>query len=75
MDCQYTSREYRSSFRTASTPVESSGVIYGLPVHQYRVVEFYTDCQYTSREYWSSIWTDSTQVESSRVLYGLSVHQ
>ena len=85
MDCQYTSREYGSSIRTASTPVERSGVLYGLPVHQYRVMEFYTDCQYTastpvessgvlygltvSTPEESTIWTASTPVESSRVLY------
>ena len=62
MDCQYTSREQQSSNRTASTALESSGVLYGLPVHQKRVVEFYMDCQYTSREKWSSIWTVSTPV-------------
>ena len=61
MDCQYTSREQWSSNWTASTPVESNGVLYGLPVHQQRVVEFYMDCQYT--------------IESSGVLIGLPVHQ
>ena len=75
MDCQYTRREQWRSIWTASTPVESSGVLYGLPVHQQRVVEFYMDCQYTSREQQSSIWTASTPVESSSVLYGLPVHQ
>ena len=85
-DCKYTSREQWSSIWTASTPVESSrvlygqpversGVLYGLPVHQQRVVEFYMDCQYTSREQWSSIWTACTPVESSGVLYGLPVNQ
>ena len=68
MDCQYTSREQWSSIWTLSTLVESTGVLYGLPVHQKIVVEFYTDCQYTSREYWSSIWTASTPVESNGVL-------
>ena len=34
IDCQYTSWEQWSSIWTASTPVESSGVLYGLPVHQ-----------------------------------------
>ena len=88
MDCKYTSREQWSSIQTASTPVESSGVLYELSVHQQRVVEFYMDCQYTSREQWSSLWTVSTPiessgvlrtvstpVESSGVLYGLPVHQ
>ena len=75
MDCQYTSREYWSSIWTASTRVESSGVLYGLLVPQKKDVEFYTDCQYTSRDKWSSIWTASTPVESSGVLYGLPVHQ
>ena len=42
-DCQYTIREYQSSIWTASTPVESSEVVYGLSVHQQRVVEFYMD--------------------------------
>ena len=90
MDCQYTSREQWSSIRTASTPIESSGVLYGLPVHQQRVVEFYMNCQYTSREQWSSNtdcqytsreqWSSYmdcryTSREQCRVLYGLPVHQ
>ena len=75
MDCQYTSNKYWSSIWTASTTDESSGVLYGLPVHQQRVVEFYMDCLYTSREQWSSIWTASTPVESSEAVYGLPVHQ
>ena len=65
MDSQYTSREQLSSIRTANTSVESSMVVYGLPVHQQREVEFYTDCQYISREQYSCIWTASTPVESS----------
>ena len=68
MDCKDTSREKWSSIWTVSTPVESSGVLYGLPVHQQRVVELYMDCQYTSREQWSSKVTASTQLESSGVL-------
>ena len=68
MDCQYTSREQWSSNWTASTPVESNGVLYGLPVHQQRVVEFYKNSQYTSSEQWSSILTANTPVESSAVL-------
>ena len=68
MDCQYISRELYSCIRTASTPVESSGVLYGLQVHQKRVVELYVDCQYNSRVYWSSIWTASTPVESNGVV-------
>ena len=72
MDCQYTSREQWSSLWTASTPVESSGVLYGLPVHQQRVVKIYFDCQYTSGEQQSSLWTASTPVESS---IGLPFHQ
>ena len=68
MDCQYISREQYSCIWTASTPVESSGVLYGLPVHQKRVVELYMDCQSNSRELWSSIWSASTQVESKEVV-------
>ena len=64
MDCQYTSREQWRSIWTASTPVESSGALYGLPVHHQRVVDFCSDCQYTTRQ-WSSIVTASTPVESS----------
>ena len=68
MDCQYISREKYSCIWTASTPVESSGVLYGLPVHQMREVELYMDCQYNSREQWNSIRTASTPVESNGVV-------
>ena len=50
MDCQYTSRQ-------------KFEVLYGLPVHQQGLVEFYMDYEYTSREKWSSIWTASTPEE------------
>ena len=55
MDCQHISREQYGW--TASTPVESSGVLYGLPVHQKRVVELYMDSTPVEQQ-----WTASQRV-------------